>query len=163
MALWVDTDPDAAIPALEAALGELSIGDPSSFAQEFIVALLGDRHGTGNRDGAYRTARHLKTLYVLMHRYICAADDVDRAGKGAYSPTLRDNAQEARNRLFNLLATTPGPEAYAAIRALEKEHPEPTHRPWMANRARERATVDADEPLWEVEQVRTFMQSIAGP
>jgi hypothetical protein len=155
-ALWTDTNPGAAIPALEAVLEGLSPGDASAFAQQFIVGLLGDRHGTGTRDGAYRNARDLKTLYVLMHRYIRIAEDNDRIGKGVYSPNLRDNAQDARNTLFNMLLEVPGAEAYAAMKALEKEHPELSHRRWMAVRARQRATQDADEPLWSTEQVRDF-------
>ena len=161
-AQWVDTDPAAAIPALEATLEGLPPVDASVFAEQFVVGLLGDRHGTGTRVSAYRNAQHLKMLYILMHRYIRAADDIERVGKGVYSPTLRDNAQDARNTLFNMLATVPGAEAYAAIKALEEEHPEPDYRRWMAHRARERATADADEPLWTVEQVRAFVQDIAG-
>ena len=110
---------------------------------------------------AYRNAPDLKMLYILMHRHIRAADDIERAGKGVYSPTLRDNAQDARNTLFNMLATVPGAEAHAALKALEEEHPEPGHRHWMARRARERATADADEPLWTVEQVRAFARDIS--
>jgi len=155
-ALWVDTDPGAAIPALKAVLDGLSPSDASAFAQQFIVGLLGDRHGTGTRVGAYRNARDLKTLYVLMHRYIRIAEDIDRVGKGAYSPTLRDNAQDARSTLFNMLLEVPGAEAYAAMKALEEEHPEPDYRRRMAVRARQRATQDADEPLWSTEQVRDF-------
>ena len=56
--------------------------------------------------------------------------------------------------MFNMLVEVPGSEAYAAIKALEEEHPESAYRRWMAVRARERATRDADEPLWTVEQVR---------
>ena len=160
-ALWVDTDPSAAIPALDTQLQSLPAELASAFAQHFATGLLGDRHGAGARVGAYRNAQDLKTLYVLMHRYIRAADDIERAGKGVYSPTLRDNAQEARNTLFNILVSLPGAEAYAAIKALEQEHPEPDHRRWMARRARERATIDADEPLWTVEQAAAFAQSIA--
>jgi len=96
-----------------------------------------------------------------MHRFIRVADDIERANKGAYSPTLRDNAQDARNRLFNMLAEVPGPEAYAAIKALEAEHPEPGYRRWMAVRARARATMDADEPAWTAEQMRDFVQTFA--
>lgn len=155
-ALWADTDPGAAIPALEAVLEGLSPGDASAFAQQFIVGLLGDRHGTGTRVGAYRNARDLKTLYVLMHRYIRIAEDIDRIGKGVYSPTLRDNAQDARSTVFNMLLEVPGVEAYAAMKALEKEHPEPEYRRWMAVKARQRAAQDADEPLWSTEQVRDF-------
>ncbi len=161
-ALWVDTDPAAAIPALEAKLKGLPPDEASTFAQQFIAGLLGDRHGTGTRVSAYRNVQDLKTLYILMHRCIRVAEDIERAGKGVYSPTLRDNAQDARNTLFNMLATIPGAEAYAAIKALEGEHPEPDHRRWMGRRARERATVDADEPLWTVEQVRDFSSTPSG-
>ncbi|MEG3147818.1 hypothetical protein U1839_24470 [Sphingomonas sp. RT2P30] len=161
-ALWVDAAPSAAIPVLEAHLDKLSPVEGSRFAQQFIVALLGDRHGTGVRTGAYRTAEHLKALYVLMHRYIRVAEDIDRLGKGAYSPTTRDNAQDARDTLFNMLAEAPGPDAYAAMRALEQDHPEPKYRRWMAVRARQRATQDADEPLWSTEHVRDFAKASQG-
>ncbi len=160
--LWVDTDPGIAIPALEAAFEALSPDDTSAFAQQFAVYLLGDRHGTGTRVGAYRNAKNLKALYMLMNRFIRVAEDIERANKGAYSPTLRDDAQEARNRLFNMLVEVPGADAYAAIKALEAEHPEPGYRRWMAVRARERATMDADEPAWTVAQVRDFAQAIVG-
>lgn len=160
-ALWVDTDPSAAIPSLEAKLQGLPPDEASAFAQQFIVGLLGDRHGTGTRVGAYRDAKNLKMLYLLMHRYIRTAEDIERSGKGVYSPTLRDNAQDARNTLYNMLAAVPGVEAYAALKALEDEHPEPEYRHWMARRARERATVDADEPLWTVGQVLAFVKDVA--
>ncbi|UEP27177.1 hypothetical protein [Burkholderia sp. B21-007] len=155
-ALWADINPAAAVPALERHLEVLAPADASSFAQLFIVALLGDRHGTGTRVGAYRNAGDLKRLYVLMHRYIRTDEDIDRIGKGVYSPTLRDNAQGGRDTLFSMLVEVPGSEAYAAIKALEQEHPESAYRRWMAVQARERATRDADEPLWTVEQVRDF-------
>ena len=159
---WVDTDPRAAIPVLQSALEMQPPGDASDFALNFIVGLLGDRHGSGTRIGAYRNAQDLKALYILMHRYIRVAEDIDRANKGAYSPTLRDDAQEARNRLFKMLVETPGPEAYAAIKALGAEHPEPRYRRWMAAQARGRAAMDADEPLWTDMQVREFEQQILG-
>ncbi|WP_019939601.1 hypothetical protein [Bordetella sp. FB-8] len=110
------------------------------------------------RVGAYRNPGDLKRLYVLMHRYIRTDEDTDRIGKGVYSPMLRDNAQDGRNTLFNMLVEVPGSEAYAAIKALEEEHPVSDYRRWMAVRARERATRDADEPLWTVEQVRDFSE-----
>lgn len=159
-ALWVDTDPVAAIPSLEATLEGLPPIEASVFAQQFVVGLLGDRHGTGTRVSAYRNARDLKALYTLMHRYIRADDDIKRANKGVYTPTLRDNAQTARDTLFSMLAAVPGVESYTAIKALEEDHPAPDYRRWMARRAHERAAVDADEPLWTVGQVLAFVQSI---
>lgn len=96
----------------------------TEFAQHFVVSLMGTRFGGNAMSSGYRSAAHLKTLYVLMHRFIRAADDIERAGTGAYSPTLRDNAQDARNKLFNLLAEMPGEETYLALKQLAKEHPE---------------------------------------
>lgn len=159
-ALWVDTEPAEAIPALEATLEGLAPAEAAMFAQQFVVGLLGDRHGSGTRVGAYRNAQDLKTLYILMHRYICAGEDIERANRGVYTPTLRDNAQDARNTLFNMLAMLPGAEAYAAIKALKDEHPEPDYRRRMERWAYERATADADEPLWTVGAVLTFVQDI---
>lgn len=160
-ALWVDNAPEEAIPALSAELQGLDEAGSSGFAQLFVVSLLGDRHGTGNRTGAFKTAAHLKELYVLMHRYIKTSDDLNRANGGVYSPTLRDNAQDARNNLFNLLSSEPGAETYAAIKALEQDHPEPSYRQWMAKRARARAIADADEPVWEAGQVHSFAAQFA--
>jgi hypothetical protein len=161
-ALWVDADPARAIPALERILDELSQSEASNFAQEFIVALIGGRRGSGSRVGGYRNVGDLKRLYILMHRHVRVTEDIERANKGVYSPTMRDDAQDARNWLFNQLAEEPGPEAYAAVKSLERDHPEPGYRRWMATRAAERATKDADEPLWTVDQVRDFEASLSG-
>jgi hypothetical protein len=155
-ALWVDNAPEVAIPALKEELDRLGETNGSDFAQRFVVSLLGDRHGTGHRNKAFKTPAHLKSLYILMHRFIKVSDDIDRTNGGAYSPTLRDNAQDARNMLFNLLAAEPGAETYAAIKALEIDHPEPQYRQWMAKRARERAIADADETPWNADQVHAF-------
>ena len=160
-ALWVDSSPDDAIPALEAELESLGQKDGASFAELFAVSLLGDRHGTGYRTGAFKTPAHLKSLYVLMHRFIKASDDINRANGGVYSPIIRDDAQDARNNLFNLLSSQPGAETYAAIKELEKDHPEPSYRQWMAKRARERAITDADEPVWDAGEVHAFAARFA--
>jgi hypothetical protein len=64
-----------------------------------------------------------------------------------------------QGRLFNMLVEAPGADAYVAMKALEQDHPEPSYRRWMAVRARQRATMDADEPLWSVEQVHAFARA----
>lgn len=161
-ALWADCDPEAAIPAIDAVLAAMDPTEASAFAQTFIVTLLGGREGGSTRIGAFRTPAHLKALYVLSHRYVRTADDLQRANKGAYSPTERDQAQEARDRLFDMLTKLPGRESYAAIKALELEHPEPSYRRWMASRARERAITDADEPLWSAADVAAFARELKG-
>ena len=155
-ALWVDNDPDAAIPAFATELAEMEPIAASAMTQQFIVALTGGRHDRTPMRGAFMTPTHLGSLYALTHRYVRAAEDIQRAGKGVYSPTLRDNAQDGRNQLFNWLSEMPGKATYAAIARLAVEHPDPDYRKWMKLRARERAIADADLTPWTGEQLREF-------
>ena len=112
------------------------------------------------RAGNFKQPKHLKSLYVLMHEYIRANEDIRRANGGVYSPELRDDAQEARNMLFNLLVEMRGKESYIAIRELITEHPDASFREWMAHQARRRAVLDGDLPPWTAKQVREFGRSL---
>ena len=69
------------------------------FAMQFITYLVGGRYGSPySCHEAFITPEHLKRLYLLMHEHIRAEDDRHRLG--AYSPDLRDGAQEARQLLI---------------------------------------------------------------
>ena len=57
----------------------------------------------------------MKSLYLLMTRYIRQQDDIERAGQGVYSPGLRDDAQDARNALIGFIRETPGKAAFLAL------------------------------------------------
>jgi|688.fasta_scaffold19195_3 hypothetical protein len=156
-ALWVDVDPEKSIPALEHHLVSLPFQEAVDFAQIFVVNLVGERRGSGPSKGLYRTAKYLKALYVLMHKYIRAKDDINRADGGVYSPELRDDAQDARNHLFGLLKDIPGKESYDAMVDLVCDHPEPDYRQWMALRAKEKAIQDSDLTVWTAAQVRELV------
>ena len=77
----------------------------------------------------------------------------------AYSPSLRDDAQDARNRLFNLITEIPGKACYTVIKQLIKDHPEPDYRPRMSKRAYQRAEADGDLEAWSAKQVCDFALS----
>uniref|UniRef100_UPI0013152B6F hypothetical protein n=1 Tax=Marinobacterium profundum TaxID=1714300 RepID=UPI0013152B6F len=157
-ALRVDCDPVNGIPEVQQWLLSLDENLAVHAAQTFITALMGDKHLSerGLSIGHFRTTEHLKSLYVLMHSYIRAQEDNNRAGSGIYSPDLRDDAQDARNRLFNLLSEIPGKESYTVIKELVHEHPNPDYRVWMAKRAYKRAEEDSDLDPWTAEQVSAF-------
>jgi len=161
-AIRVDCDPVNGIPEVEQWLSGLDEKDEATrAAQIFVTALMGGRHernGSPNI-GHFRTAEHLKSLYVMMHRYILAKEDINRADGGVYSPELRDDAQDARNRLFKLLSEIPGKASYTVIKQLIHEHPEPDYRPWMVQQARKRAEEDGDLEPWTAEQVSAFDKS----
>ncbi|BDU71418.1 NACHT domain-containing protein [Mesoterricola silvestris] len=156
-AFWVGSDPDVAIPALEARLAELR-GDKSKtlFAMRFITALLGGRGETRIARQGYRAVAHLKRLFLLIHAHVKEVDDIDRVGKGVYTPELRDDAQDARNTLLSLIRETSGKEAYLALLEISRLHPTDSARPWMAFHAKEKAAQDADTQPWTPGQVVEF-------
>jgi hypothetical protein len=158
-ALWVDNEPETSIAALETWLASLDNEAGTAAAVQFIVTLIGGR-GSGPgikfQHGLYKQAQHLKALYVLMHGYIRVEEDINRADGGVYSPERRDDAQDARNSLFAMLAELPGKEAYFAITDLITEHPATEYRAWMALRAKARAVSDGDLAPWSIDQIVQF-------
>ncbi len=155
---WCGFDPEVAIPALTSRLAELKApGLQTQFAMRFLTSLVGGRRiGTGFAPRGYRQVRYMKELLLLMHRYIRHADDIERAGKGAFSPGLRDDAQEARNALLSFIIETPGKEAFLALMDVAADHPDAESRPWAAYRAKNKAAQDADFTPWTVQQIREF-------
>ena len=157
-ALWVDADPETGIPAVETWLQSQDAAAAGLLAQLFITALAGDRYGSNSRPnlGEFYKARHLKRLLLLMHQFIRTEDDIDRVGQGAFSPVLRDEAQEARNALLTMLVSTPGKEAYLALVELALDYPNPERRHRIRQLAHERAELDADLEPWSADQVCEF-------
>lgn len=158
LAVWVGVAPDVAIPALKARIGKIAASkEQTFFAMIFATHLLGGRRtGTTSVRHTFETPQHLKSLYLLMHEYIRRKEDIDRIGKGAYSPGLRDDAQDARNSLFELLNKIPGKESFWALRDIARAHPDEAYRPWMMLHAKTRAEQDGDIAPWSPSQVRDF-------
>jgi hypothetical protein len=157
-AILVDADPEYGIVAVEKWLAYSANDKSSKAAQIFITALMGSRHdgNSGPNFGNFREVRYLKPLFVLMHRYIRTNEDINRSGGGAYSPELRDDAQDARDRLFSLLSEIPGKETYVALKELSKNHPDENSRRWMAREAYKRAVEDGELEHWTIEQIGQF-------
>lgn len=157
-AVLVDCNPSESIPRVKTWLLKQSRNEAKKSALVFITALIGSRCSInqGSSFGCYRTPEHLKEIYVLMHYYISTAEDIDRSNQGVYSPGLRDDAQDARNSLFNLLSAIPGKESYRLIKKLEQDHPDKKYRPVMAKQAYKKAEEDGDLELWTDAEVWTF-------
>lgn len=157
-AVLVDCDPSKGIAQLENWLSNLDSAEAVSAAQRFITQLIGGRHTTIPlaKVGHFQRPDYLKLLYVLMHEYILVTEDINRAGRGAFTPELRDDAQDARDQLFNLLAGIQGKQAYTAIKQLANEHPAVSYRQRMHFLATKRAQEDGDIEPWSGEQVSQF-------
>lgn len=157
-AIWVGVAPNIAITALIDRIELMSDAEQQTlFAMIFVTQLLGGRRSGGSAvRQAFKTPEHLKSLYWLMYEYIRREDDIDRAGKGVYSPQLRDDAQDARDNLFKLLNQIPGKESFLALMEIAKTHPNEQSRQWMMLQAKTKAEQDGDIETWSPKQVRDF-------
>ena len=157
-AVWVGVEPGRVMPALAAYLASLNdarVG--ADFAMRFVTKLWGGRRSdTFGARGRFQTPDYLKALYLLMHRHIRVQEDIDRANGGVYSPELRDDAQDGRNRILQELIKVPGKEAFLALEEIafaHRQHPSYAH---LENLCRIRAEQDADLQPWTPEDVREF-------
>jgi hypothetical protein len=159
-AVWVGVGPRLAIPALAARIDSLSSDEEkATFAMLCLVAIVGS-HTTSRCRQNYKTVENAKALYLLMHTYIRIAEDIDRAGKGVYSPELRDDAQNARDGLLAFIRETPGKGAFLALQEIALAHPAEGLRPWSAFYAQQKATADSQTPPWEPSKIVEFHKSL---
>jgi len=161
-AVWAGVDPEQAIPQIIAHLSAIANpADQTYFAMNFVTRLLGGgRSETRRVRQRFVTPKHLKGLFLLMQVYVREDEDINRSGSGVYSPGLRDNAQDARNALFNQLKQIPGKEAFVALSEIATQHPKADSRPWLASFAHSKAEQDADLAPWLPAQVRDFHQHL---
>ncbi|WDP89339.1 MAG: hypothetical protein HUN04_06215 [Desulfobacter sp.] len=73
---------------------------------------------------------------------------------------MRDNAQDARSSLFNLLNQIPGKESFLALCDLANLHPDEEVRSWMFLSAKKKAEQDGDSDPWPVSEVREFYDKL---
>lgn len=159
-AAWTSVDPGPAIDAVEQRLNALDdAAQRTEFTMAFIVYLLGNRRTTSFMRGKYRTPAVLKRLYLLAHQHVRADEDIDRSGKGVFSPGPRDDAQNAREYLVQLLHDIPGRESFRALWSLSEDHPQADYRPWLARQALARAQADSERPAWSEKQVSEFAET----
>lgn len=160
-ALLVDNDADSGISSLKSWLLLLNKEDAQQAAAIFITALLGGTYtqNTVYYAGNFKTAPHLKALYILMHKYVELGDDIQRAGKGVYSPTIRDNAQDARDKLLNYLVEIPSKENYCALKQISEEYKDSLHKLLLQRRAYEMAERYGDITPWSARQFKEFHKS----
>lgn len=158
-AAWVSVAPNQAISPLGTHLKSSVVpADATQFAMHFVTALVSnDREDYSiNARETYKKPAHLCDLYLLILEFVKVDEDIDRTNEGMYSPELRDNAQDARNALFNTLSTIPGKDAFLALQRITLEHPHGTDRKWMTAHLKTRAQQDADLSSWFAEDVIEF-------
>lgn len=159
-AAWIGTQPVVAIPALAQHLKALkSDEDKTRLVMLCLTIIAGNRNGSRCRQ-QYKAPHHAAELYLLASKHIRVEDDINRLGKGVYSPGLRDDAQDARNGLLNIIRDTTGHEAFLALEKIAQEHPVPRLRAWSAFYTEQRATADSKSAPWEPADVVDFQNQL---
>ncbi|MFH2064913.1 MAG: hypothetical protein ABIK15_06935 [Pseudomonadota bacterium] len=160
LAAWMQVETADAIDALENTLG--AIKEPTratAVAMMFSVALVGERHKANvSLHTGYQQPDILLRLIKLLYTHIRREEDIDRYGGGSYSPTLRDNAQGARSRIFEMLVNISGKEAYNALMDLASTHPDEGLRQRCLFAAKSRAEQDAETEPWKSGDIAQFAQ-----
>jgi hypothetical protein len=158
LAAWIGVEAQGAFNALSLILEEIDNSDHATdFSIQFIVALLGDRFNqVKSKYQDYVRPEILFPLIKLMHTHIRSSEDINRTKGGAYSPTLRDEAQSARSRLSQLLINIPGKATYHALMELAQSHPDEQYRQWYELEAKQRAEADAEFDSWQSEDIKHF-------
>ncbi len=161
-AIWIGVAPESAIASLKARIGKIAARKKrTEFAMIIVTHLCGGRRGDGDTvRETFKKPEYLKSLYLLMHEHIRRKEDINRVGTGVYSPRLRDDAQDARNSLFELLKQIPGKESFLALMDIAKLHPEEASRPWILLHAKTKAEQDGDIEPWSPSQVRDFHEKL---
>lgn len=158
--MWVRTEPDVAISDLRTHLDSLSDEDAVYIATAFVRFLLNSHRVLWPQQKWPKALEHLKDLYLLMCQYIREEEDINRVGTGCYTPGPRDEAQDARDRLFSLITNYSGKRAFLALDEIGKSHPSKETRAWVQHQAKLRAAADAGEQAWTVEQLLEFESSL---
>ena len=82
----------------------------------------------------------------LAYSEIKLDDDIDRAGKGTYSPTTRDDAQDGRGTVLSALLASQGPEAWQVKQEMRKDPLFAHFKDRLDQYARETAASEAEGP-----------------
>jgi hypothetical protein len=156
MSAWMRADTLAAISHLQDLKNR--DGDIAYSAMENLFSHLGGHIGRRHRidNTSFLDPKVLAILVPLVYEYINPLFDIDRSNGGAYSPGPRDNAQDFRYRLFEILRSDESAEADNTLRILLRTKSVRPHYDWVLSILDERQGKLADSAPWLAEDVRTF-------
>lgn len=99
----------------------------------------------------------LSEFIHLVFDHIRPEDDINRANKGPYSVTPRDEAQRYRDSLLERLSQFPEHEAETALRSFAIDLAFSRYRDWILHLIEKRIKNLDDTPPWQPKDVPLFM------
>lgn len=157
MNIWLQLDALAALDYLENLTGTLSAQESDTLMLHlcaFMADYYGVRYGY-DQSSAIEPAALLRFI-LLVYQHIRPSEDIDRNNKGAYSPGLRDHAQDLRSGLWERLKNHLGSEADTVLRTLLGNPVVADSRDWILHLLDSRKGLRADDTAWQPSDIRMF-------
>ncbi len=147
---------DTAVDALRAKMATLDPPGQAALCCTLLPRLIGGRFNRAVTPPTALSVARLEQLLILAFEGVRPSEDIERPNGEVYSPELRDEAQDARNMIFDRLIKTSGEATHAALKRLEQIPDFPIRPDWIRIHALRRAEGDAELPPWAPEDVVTF-------
>lgn len=132
---------------------------------EEVLARLNDQYDAQKSEGmeALRgNVSALGLLFELAAKYVRPEDDL--VHEGAYSPSMRDDAQDMRSRILNWLAAIKGEDATEELRRLAASPVTDSRaREWLQHLARAHAVADVSKQMSQAEAVSLLHDKVIEP
>lgn len=157
--LWLQIDALPALAYLESVLAIL----PPVEGDELVVNLCArmSMRGEGSASLAqpsYRTPSCLLVLLPLVVSHVRRSQDIDRGGRGVFTPGVHDDAQHFRSGLWESLAGSKGPGVDEVFRSLLRMPALADDRDWILHLMERRRALRADDEPWAATAIRTFAE-----
>ncbi len=132
-----------------------SIEEKKSFMIKFCANLVDyEVHFSRGINRDFERVEILSEFVPLIFQYI--KPEEDNSHTGTYTPDIRDKAEEARSRLFNIVADTPGLISYKTLVNLSTIENNGYFRDHMDYLAKKRAALDAEFEPWTGNSIIKF-------
>lgn len=154
---------DTAVDALRAKMSALDSAGQAALCCTLLPRLVGSRFNREVTSPAALSVAHLEQLLILAFEGVRPSEDIERPNLEVYSPDVRDEAQDARNMIFDRLIKIPGEATHASLKRLEQIPDFPIRPDWMRIHALRRAEADAVLLPWAPEDVVTFERTFDHP
>ena len=158
MSMWLKLDALPAIAHLESIIATCTT---QAEADALVISLCANLGGRLGGEVSVGRASHLSPpslarLLPLVCQHVRREDDIDRANQGVYSPIARDDAQDFRSRLWEVLRTSDSPECDSVLRGFLENKTLPGDVEWILSILDERNSKGADPAAWFPEDVQSF-------
>ena len=147
---------DTAVDTLREKMAALDPREQAILCCTLLPRLFGDRIHRSIAPPTPLSVDRLVQLLILAFDGVRPDEDIHRPSGEVYSPDIRDEAEDARNMIFDRITKTPGEATHAALlrlAAIPDFHIRPD---WVRTHALRRAEADAELVAWMPSDVLTF-------